>query len=169
MSDTKKPWEQMDGERDKDYSMFLVFLELGIKRTLVATIAKCSNGDTTRNKAIETVCIKNKWRERASAFDKESNLARLQSAENAAKEFKDQVLELGTNIAKGANALLKAANQDDIEKLRYTLVGLEMVAGKGTIGNTVANLHKAIVGQKQEVEVSGKSVTIEFPMGKDEE
>jgi len=46
----REPWEQQEGESDKAFRMFKVYLELGPQRTYRATAEKC-------NRALEIVKI----------------------------------------------------------------------------------------------------------------
>ena len=72
-ADERKPWDQMEGEPDRWYGRFQIYLELGVTRTLKATYAaagQAARGQPLENSGRCSIAARRwHWRERAHAWD----------------------------------------------------------------------------------------------------
>jgi len=156
----KKPWHQQEGEPDKWYALFTEYMNIGPGRNVTRLAEKYL--DTPTSSAYRKKAAEWKWLERATAFDLEVANATVKAKEDILEQLKTANQNVALNIANAANRIFDCKSEEEMTENRYTLAKLEFIAGKGTVGSTIANLHKAIVGQKSDVVVTGKQVTIEF-------
>lgn len=161
ISPDKKPWHQQEGEPDKWYALFTEFLQLGPLR-MQKTVFEKHKTEMRGPTGLRDAAQKWKWTERANSYDKEINEAKVKSMEDVIQELRQESTAFTMDIVKAGRGIMGCTSDEAFQEKKYSLAMLEFIAGKGNVGTTVANLFKAVVGQKSDVVVTGKQVTIEF-------
>ncbi len=95
-SEYREPWDQIDGEADINYSMFLHYRDQGMGRVIVDTARHFHKSDN-RNSFVYRASVRNRWQERAGLWDEDQErqyqLARSQSIREMVDRHEAEIVE----------------------------------------------------------------------------
>jgi hypothetical protein len=151
-STQKHPWDQMEGETDKEFSRFLVFLQLGSGRNLRKAQVK-SPGKSRKDPkypcgAWRDMAEKWSWYKRAHAWDVHQAKAGLQSFEELLDAQKRATL---TTWAKVSSLAEKITSSKTLEEVKDDVQRLAILMKKTGIHEGLVNQYKASFGTKNEI------------------
>lgn len=115
-----QPWERQDGEGEKAYAAFLVYLNIGLGRTILEAYRRHKGDpDVPRASGIfSNWARKFRWADRAASWDRNLVVRRLEGAEQASRRSgvvwaerreseAEKALELGRRLMERAEALAR--------------------------------------------------------------
>jgi hypothetical protein len=116
-------WERQPGETPKAYAAFCVYRDQGPYRSLRKTAEQFYAGkNTVDHRQIERWSSKNRWVQRAAAFDVEQDRINQQKRQEAAEEARERVLQgsrLVQSIAmKGFQQILNGERMNKYGQIR---------------------------------------------------
>jgi hypothetical protein len=154
-----KPWNQREGEPDKWYARFLVYLNLGVNRTVEKCRLKCLENGTEDKRGTGMVSFQKtatnyEWIARANSFDKEQQVKNLEANENTLEKFRKKTHESYMKLADKICNVMDKGEMDDLKKLLFF--------GKSKSFGDLAAGHRALFGDKQQVEITGKDVEFDL-------
>lgn len=154
LSQSKPIWEQQGpAEKDDMFAKFLIYKNLGHKRTLLEAEALSKGRKKTAHNSGGYHGLATKWRwiERAAAFDKheqEKIGARLEkSRERYAEKIESVCHDLVDDVI---NFRESKFGTPEKRALGFNIMTL---LGKGGAGNFLTSSYRTIVGEKHEVQV----------------
>lgn len=155
-SNPRKPWDQMDGEPDKWFARFLVFLGLGARRSikLAQIAAESSQGKPAKARkqtagSWTDACEKWTWHDRANKYDIHQAQKGLQSLE---QDMEGQRRVTARNYRKLAELVERCLDAKNMEDVRLDLGKLMALCRKSGGIDAVVAAHKAQFGEKHKVE-----------------
>jgi hypothetical protein len=120
-------WEKRDGETNKAYEAFKIYLDMGYKRSLSKTAILLGHKN---QQTVNTWSRKNEWQRRIEAYDKQQAKEALYQSRHKAAELSKNTLAL---FEAPAIALAKKLKQNkvDLEDMDYKfLFGLLFQSAK---------------------------------------
>lgn len=162
--ETRKPWEQVNGESARHFAWFLVYLKLGRNRTIVEAEAKARNlqsGALQRSSgAFRGAARRNNWEERAIAWDLEQTEAEARTIAACRARQNEATAEVFALAAENVRDCFKAADLKSPE-MRTVVQKVGFLLGKGNAIGALAVAHRAAFGDKIKSE-HHETITVEF-------